>query len=54
MALMNHTCEVMEMLQTSTWTMSCTAGGTRVVQKALEVADLWWHGSVGGTRDFEM
>lgn len=31
--------EVMEMLQTSTWTMSCTAGGTRVVQKALEVAD---------------
>lgn len=31
--------EVLEMLRTSTWTMSCTAGGTRVVQKALEVAD---------------
>ena len=26
------------MLWTSTWTMSCTAGGTRVVQKALKVA----------------
>lgn len=31
--------EVLEMLRTSTWTMSCTPGGTRVVQKALEVAD---------------
>lgn len=31
--------EVLERLQKVTWTMSCTAGGTRVVQKALEVAD---------------
>ncbi|CAE7588030.1 APUM1 [Symbiodinium natans] len=31
--------EVMELLWTSTWSMACTPGGTRVVQKALEVAD---------------
>ncbi|CAE7777882.1 APUM1 [Symbiodinium pilosum] len=31
--------EVMEALWTSAWSMACTPGGTRVVQKALEVAD---------------
>jgi len=31
--------EVMDLLWSSTWSMACTPGGTRVVQKALEVAD---------------
>eukprot|EP00442_Polarella_glacialis_P045053 CAMPEP_0115152138 /NCGR_PEP_ID=MMETSP0227-20121206/65997_1 /TAXON_ID=89957 /ORGANISM="Polarella glacialis, Strain CCMP 1383" /LENGTH=647 /DNA_ID=CAMNT_0002562719 /DNA_START=210 /DNA_END=2155 /DNA_ORIENTATION=+ len=30
--------ELMELLATHAWDMACTAGGTRVVQKALEVA----------------
>jgi len=30
---------VIEMLSTSAWSMACTPGGTRVVQKALEVAE---------------
>jgi len=31
--------EVMELLRSSAWLMACNAGGTRVVQKALEIAD---------------
>jgi len=31
--------EVLELLWSSAWSMSCSPGGTRVVQKALEVAD---------------
>ena len=37
--------QVMEALWTSAWSMACTPGGTRVVQKALEVAVPWLAGS---------